>query len=135
VTRYLLDTNIISDLARHPRGRVAERIAEVGDENVCTSIIVAAEVRFGLLKTPSPKLTTHVEAVIGALDVLPFAPPADHAYVRLRRDLEARGRPIGANELLIAPHAIAAECTLVTRNMREFARIDQLALENWLDPD
>jgi tRNA(fMet)-specific endonuclease VapC len=76
-----------------------------------------------------------VEAVIGALDVLPFEPPADHAYVRLRRDLEARGRPIGANELLIAAHAIAAECTLVTRNMREFARIDQLALENWLDPD
>jgi len=134
VTRYLLDTNIISDLVRHPRGRAAERLAAVGVERACTSIVVAAEVRYGALKKPSPKLATQVEAVLDALEVLPFEPPADLAYARLRSTLEAAGRPIGANDLLIAAHAIAAGCTLVTDNMREFGRITQLGVENWLDP-
>lgn len=74
--RYLLDTNVVSDRVRHPQGRVAERISQAGEAQVCTSIIVAAELRFGAVKKGSHRLAAQLEAVLGALDVLPFeAPP------------------------------------------------------------
>jgi tRNA(fMet)-specific endonuclease VapC len=134
--RYLLDTNIVADLVRNPQGRVAERIREVGETEVCTSIIVAAELRYGATKKGSPRLSAQVEAVLGALEVLPFEVPADAAYGRLRARLEAAGQPIGANDLLIAAHALALGHALVTANEREFARIKDLPCENWLlEPD
>jgi len=77
VTRYLLDTNIVSDLVRNPQGRVTQRIREVGEAQVCTSIIVAAELRYGAAKSGSSRLAVQLEAVLGALEVLPFEAPAD----------------------------------------------------------
>jgi tRNA(fMet)-specific endonuclease VapC len=130
--RYLLDTNILSDLIRDPRGRVTERIRTVGQEQVCTSIIVAAELRYGAQKRTSPRLTAQLEAVLGALDVLPFETPADIAYGRLRASLERSGRPIGGNDLLIAAQAVALGHTIVTDNEREFGRVPGLRWENWL---
>jgi tRNA(fMet)-specific endonuclease VapC len=130
--RYLLDTNIVSDLIRNPQGRVARHIGEVGEAQVCTSIIVAAELRYGAAKKASPRLTAQLEAVLGAIDVLPFESPADAAYGRLRARLERAGQPIGGNDLLIAAQAIALGHTLVTGNAREFARIDELPREDWL---
>jgi len=62
--RYLLDTNIVSNLVRNPRGRVADRIKAIGEQNICTSIIVAAELRYGTTKKASPRLSTQVEAVL-----------------------------------------------------------------------
>jgi len=70
--------------------------------------------------------------VLGALDVLPFAAPADRAYGEIRTRLEQIGRPIGGNDLLIAAQAMALGCTIVTDNEAEFARIDGLIRENWL---
>jgi tRNA(fMet)-specific endonuclease VapC len=70
--------------------------------------------------------------VLGALEVLPFEPPADAAYGLLRTGLEQSGRPIGANDLLIAAQAIALGYTIVTDNEKEFARIENLPRENWL---
>ena len=90
--RYLLDTNVVSDLVRNPQGRVAQHIREVGETRVCTSIIVAAELRYGAAKKGSPRLTAQLEAVLGALDVLPFETPADAAYGSLRRGLNKRVR-------------------------------------------
>ena len=130
--RYLLDTNIVADLVRNPQGRVAERIREVGEMNVCTSIIVAAELRYGATKKGSPRLSAQLEAVLGALDVLPFEVPADAAYGRLRARLERAGQPIGANDLLIAAHAVALGHALITANQRECARIKDRPCENWL---
>jgi tRNA(fMet)-specific endonuclease VapC len=130
--RYLLDTNIVSDLVRRPQGRTAQRIRDVGEARVCTSVIVAAELRYGAVKRGAPRLSAQLEAVLGALDVLPLEPPADAAYGRLRADLERIGRPVGGNHLLIAAHAIALGHTIVTDNEREFARIEGLACENWL---
>ena len=71
--------------------------------------------------------------VLDAMDVLRTFPPdiAQH-YAFIRCDLEARGLPIGPNDLLIAAHARAAALTLVTGNVREFARVPGLAVENWL---
>jgi tRNA(fMet)-specific endonuclease VapC len=130
--RYLLDTNIVSDLVRNPRGRVTQRIREVGEAQVCTSIIVAAELRYGAIKKASPRLTAQLEAVLRALKVLPFEAPADIHYGLLRARLEQAGRPIGGHDLLIAAQTVALGRTLVTANEREFARIDHLPCENWL---
>ena len=130
--RYLLDTNIVSDLVRNPQGRVTQRIREVGEAQVCTSIIVAAELRYGAAKKGSARLTAQLEAVLTALEILPFEAPADAAYGLLRARLEQAGRPIGGNDLLIAAQAIALRCAIVTDNEREFARIDDLPCENWL---
>ena len=130
--RYLLDTNIVSDLVRNPQGRAAEHIREVGEAQICTSIIVAAELRYGAKKKGSSKLAGQLEAVLGVLDVLPFEAPADTAYAVIRTRLEQTGRPIGGNDLLIAAQAVALGYTIVTDNEGEFARIDGLIRENWL---
>ncbi len=130
--RYLLDTNIVSDLVRRPQGRVAERIREVGEAQICTSVIVAAELRYGAAKKGSPRLTAQLEAVLGALDVIPFETPADEAYGLIRARLERAGQTIGGNDLLIAAHAVAVGCALVTDNEAEFGRVDGLRRENWL---
>jgi tRNA(fMet)-specific endonuclease VapC len=132
VTRYLLDTNIVSDLIRSPQGKIAGRIAEVGEKKVCTSIIVAAELRYGAAKRGASRLTAQMESVLGSLEVLPFETPSDIAYRDLRSRLEAAGTPIGANDLLIAAHAVALGYTIVTDNERGFSRVGDLRLENWL---
>jgi tRNA(fMet)-specific endonuclease VapC len=132
--RYLLDTNIVSDLVRRPQGRIAEHISEVGEAQVCTSVIVAAELRYGVAKKGSLRLTAQLEAVLGALNVLPFEAPADETYGLIRARLERAGQPIGANDLLIAAHAVAVGCVIVTDNESEFGRIEGLPRENWLRP-
>jgi tRNA(fMet)-specific endonuclease VapC len=130
--RYLLDTNIVSDLIRNPQGRVAQHVQNLGETKVCTSIIVAAELRYGAAKRQSARLTAQLQAVLGALEALPFEAPADTTYGLLRARLERAGRPIGGNDLLIAAQAVALGYTIVTDNEREFAWIDGLPRENWL---
>jgi tRNA(fMet)-specific endonuclease VapC len=132
VTRYLLDTNIISDLIRNPHGKAAKRVAKVGEDNICTSIIVAAELRYGCAKSGSKRLLKAVEDLLGEISVLPFDVPADAEYGGIRSQLEAAGKPIGGNDLLIAAHARAAGATIVTANTGEFKRIRGLKIENWL---
>ena len=130
--RYLLDTNIVSDLVRNPQGRVARQVRTVGEKHICTSIIVAAELRYRADKKGSPRLSSQLDAVLGALDVLPFEIPADATYGLLRTRLEKRGTPIGANDLLIAAQALALGCVMVTDNEREFSQVEGLRLQNWL---
>jgi tRNA(fMet)-specific endonuclease VapC len=130
--RYLLDTNIMSDLVRNPQGKVIQHIRKVGEAKVCTSIIVAAELRYSAAKKGSPRLSAQLEAVLGALEVLPLEAPADATYGLLRTRLEQTGRPIGANDLLIAAQALALGQTIITDNENEFARVEDLRRENWL---
>lgn len=132
MTRYLLDTNIISDLIRNPQGKAAKRIAKVGEDKVCTSIVVAAELRYGCAKSGSKKLLSAVEDLLAEIEVLPFDAPADAEYGEIRAGLEAVGRPIGGNDLLIAAHARATEAIIVTANADEFKRVRGLKVENWL---
>lgn len=132
MTRYLLDTNVLSELVRHPHGPVAEHVRNVGEARVCTSIIVASELRYGAAKRASPTLTAQLEAVLAAIDVVPFEAPADVTYGLLRARLERAGTPIDGNDLLIAAQALTLGHTIVTDNEREFARIEELPRENWL---
>jgi tRNA(fMet)-specific endonuclease VapC len=128
----MLDTNIISDLIRNPQGKAAKRIAKVGEDKVCTSIIVAAELRYGCAKSGSARLLKAVEDLLGEIEVLPFDVPADAEYGGMRSELEAAGTPIGGNDLLIAAHACATGVTIVTANADEFKRVRGLNVENWL---
>jgi tRNA(fMet)-specific endonuclease VapC len=128
----MLDTNIISDLIRNPQGRAAKRIARVGEDNICTSIIVAAELRYGCAKSSSKRLLKAVDDLLGEIHVLPFEVPADAEYGGIRSELETAGKPIGGNDLLIAAHAYATGATIVTTNTDEFKRIRGLNVENWL---
>jgi len=129
---HLLDTNILSDLIRMPQGRVARKIRRQGEGTVCTSVIVAAEIRYGCAKKKSSRLTAQAEAILAAIPILPFEPPMDAVYGRIRHDLEASGQSIGPNDLLIAAHALNNRLILVTANDCEFSRVKDLAVENWL---
>jgi tRNA(fMet)-specific endonuclease VapC len=129
---YLLDTNTLSDLIRRPQGRVADRIEEVGEENVLTSVIVACELRYGAAKRGSRRLTKHVEAVLGALAVRSLESDVEGIYTAIRLALEKKGTPIGAHDMLIAAHARALDAVYVTDNVAEFKRVPALRVENWL---
>ncbi|MGQ0565349.1 MAG: type II toxin-antitoxin system VapC family toxin [Gemmobacter sp.] len=128
----MLDTNIVSDLARHPQGRVVDRIALVGPEAICVSVITAAELLYGGAKKGSPRLLAQIEAILEAIPLLPFGVAEAGEYAVIRLDLEREGNPISANDLLIAAHAVALDAVLVTANTREFGRVRGLAVENWL---
>lgn len=128
----MLDTNILSDLVRNPQGTVASKIAAVGGSIVCTSIIVASELRFGAIKRGSARLFQQVEDVLGEIEVLPLNVPADLTYGELRHELEKAGKPIGPNDMLIAAHSLMTDCVLVTANVGEFSRVRGLAVESWV---
>ena len=130
--RYLLDTNILSDFLRNPQGLVGKRLAVVGEATVCTSIVVACELRFGAKKKGSSRLEERVDEALASLDVLPLDKESDRHYAEIRTCLSREGRPIGSNDLLIAAHALALDLILVTGNVDEFALVPGLAIENWL---
>jgi tRNA(fMet)-specific endonuclease VapC len=130
--RYLLDTDTVTDLVLRPQGVVADEIGRRGEKQVCTSVVVAAELRFGAAKRSSLKLTRQVEAILAALRVLPLEEPADRRYGELRAHLERHGTPIGPNDMLIAAHALSLGLVVVTGNVQEFGRVPGLAVDNWL---
>jgi len=129
---YLLDTNILSDLVRNPQGKVAARITKAGEESVCTSIVVAAELRYGAAKANSAKLVERIDLILSALEILPLETPIDFQYAAIRHHLTRQGTTIGPNDLLIAAHALANGLTVVTANVGEFSRVPGLKVENWL---
>ena len=129
---YLLDTNIVSDLVRNPRGRAAARLRPVTNDQICTSIVVAAELRYGAIRRNAPRLREQLEIVLSGIDILPLDLPADVLYGELRTHLEENGQIIGPNDLFIAAHALALGHTLVTDNERAFSRVPGLKIENWL---
>ena len=130
--RYLLDCNTLSDILRNPGGRAARRLAVVGEPTVCTSIVVACELRYGAAKKGSLRLSERVESLLESLEALPLEKGADRRYAEVRAHLQRAGTPIGPNDLLIAAHTLALGLTLVTANVEEFSRVPHLPIENWL---
>ncbi|MGH8274252.1 MAG: type II toxin-antitoxin system VapC family toxin [Gammaproteobacteria bacterium] len=130
--RYLLDTNILSDSIRHSHDDLAQEIASRGEDSICTSIVVARELRYGAEKVDARKLRERVDSILSFLEILPFDTPADLQYGDIRKHLTRQGTPIGPNDLLIAAHALALDLAVVTANEREFSRVPGLRVENWL---
>jgi len=137
MTCLLLDTNIISDMMRNLQGPAAKRAIAIGatesggQRGLCTSVIVQCELAFGLRRQPSKRLQTAYDAVMQTIDVLPLTKDIVSRYANLRMQLEASGKAIGANDLLIAAHALALDATLVSADA-EFLRVPGLRVENWL---
>lgn len=129
--RYMLDTNAVSHMIRRPESDLARRVAALEEGDFAISVIVAAELRYGVERRGSVRLTRQLEAVLAAIDVLPLEEPAARHYGAIRSALEGIGRPIGRNDLLIAAHARALGATLVTNNVGEFQRVPDLAVEDW----
>lgn len=127
----MLDTNVISDLIKDPMGKVARQLEIEGESSVCSSIIVASELRYGVAKSGYKELSLRVDAALSAIEILPFDIPADTEYGKLRAQLATKGKPIGPNDLLIAAHALSQGLTLVTDKVREFKRAKGLSVVNW----
>ena len=129
--RYLLDTNVVSQMVRRPDGALARRVSALEPGSVAISVIVAAELRYGIQRRGSARLTEQLEAVLSAIDVISLEEPTDWHYGVIRADLERNGQTIGPNDLLIAAHARALGATLVTNNVGEFRRVPDLVVEDW----
>ncbi|MBC7801859.1 MAG: type II toxin-antitoxin system VapC family toxin [Gemmatimonadaceae bacterium] len=127
----MLDTNIVSEIIRNPTGPAAQRARAPG-QDVCVSVMVAAELRYGCAKKGSAVLLRRVEQFLSEVPVLPFDVPTDREYGQIRAELDLAGRPIGSNDLLIAAHAFTLGATMVTGNVGEFGRVRGLTVENWL---
>ena len=130
--RYLLDTNIISHLIRFPTGPILDRLESILPATACTSVVVSAEIHFGLKKKASDRLIQQAEKILSVIDILPLESPVDEHYGDIRSYLNQLGQPIGWNDLFIAAHARTLDLVLVTDNIREFSRIPGLKVENWL---
>ena len=129
----MVDTNIASHFMRYPEGNVAQRMRSQTVESVGISIIVVSELRFGAAKIKSVKLHNQIEWLLTKMTVLGLDGHVDVAYAELRSHLERQGTPIGANDMFIAAHALALDLPLITDNIREFSRVPNLRVENWLD--
>ena len=129
---YMLDTNIVSELMRNPKGKVYQRIKQEGESTICTSIIVAAELRFGAQKKQFALLSERLENILTSMVVMAFDEPADQSYGLIRQQLQQQGQLIGPNDLLIAAHALSLNLVLVTNNVDEFEWMQGLQVEAWL---
>jgi tRNA(fMet)-specific endonuclease VapC len=136
-TTFLLDTNIISALMKDRSGTDTARVRQWGlrtpDCTLVTSVVVQYELLFGLARHGSPRLQAAYEIQMQNLVVLPLDEVVGPQYAKLRAHLEQAGTPIGANDTLIAAHALSLRATLVTADT-EFARVPDLKVENWLQP-
>jgi tRNA(fMet)-specific endonuclease VapC len=128
---FHLDTNIVAYFFRN-EGRVATRLLSIAPSRIAISAIAVYELRFGYERIGAARAKRQaLEEFLATIEVVPFDETAATAAARARAALEQRGAVIGPLDLLIAATAIARRATLVTRNDREFARLDGLATENW----
>lgn len=128
---YLLDTNIVSAIARDPRGPAGMALRKVDPELVATNTVVACEIRFGLAKNPASRTARRSSEFLTTMRILPLEPEVSFEYARARAWLVSNGLGMGANDLLIAAHALAIDATVVTDD-NGFGAMPDLKVENWL---
>lgn len=133
--RFMLDTNIVSDVVRNPFGNAADKLYHLGQDDICISSIVLSEILFGLKRKGSARLSALVEGLLSRIAVVDYDASASRHYADIRTFLETRGTPIGTTDIFIAAHAMSLDMVLVTNNVREFSRVDGLKFENWIERD
>ena len=130
--RILLDTDVCIYAINRKRPEVLSRVRGYPLGEVGISAITYAELRFGVENSARVEQNMdRLERFLLPLEIVPFDAEAARHYGQLRHELKRAGCPIGSNDLLIAAHALALAATLVTNNVREFARIDGLRVERW----
>jgi tRNA(fMet)-specific endonuclease VapC len=133
--RWMLDTNIISHAIRNPHGSLALRLQRMDladPQSLCTSLVVQCELIFGATKAGAEQLARKIATMLKFIRPMPMDASLIAHYATIRTHLERQGTPIGPNDTLIAAHALALDCTLVTDNDTEFNRVPGLRVENWL---
>lgn len=129
--RLMLDTNAVSALAK---GRAEALAGMLADHPHCLSVVTEAELRFGLARRPvNADLRRIVEGLLSSIDVLPWTSASAARYASLRAELESLGKPLAPMGLLIATHALAEGCTLVSAD-RAFAQVPGLRVLDWSVP-
>jgi len=132
--RYLLDTNIVIYLAKGRLGSVRERLAQHASDDIAISVITLGELRFGAEKSQAREQALAVIVTLSQrMQVLELPESASTHYGQIRAELQRKGKIIGNNDLWLAAHARAEGLILVTNNEREFARVPELVVENWVD--
>lgn len=130
----MIDTNICIYTIKHKPESVIKRFVSEIPNGLCISSITLAELWHGVEKSANPpKNETTLTKFLTALTVLPFDDYAAVEYGRICADLQRKGTPIGPMDMLIAAHARAENMILVTNNTREFERVTDLKLENWVE--
>jgi tRNA(fMet)-specific endonuclease VapC len=130
--RYLLDTNVCVDYLNGRFPNVSERIRRSSPGDLCISSVVVAELRYGADRSLSRQRNhQRLDVLTAEIPCADFDLAAAAAYGRVRATLEERGTPIGANDMLIAAHALALGLILVTDNLRELERVEGLEVESW----
>ncbi len=129
---YMLDTNICSYIIRNRPITIRKKLQEIEKSHtVALSSIVVSELLYGVTKKESPKLMKIVSAFINNFIIYDYSKISAQSYATIRTNLEKKGKIIGANDLLIASHALSLGAILVTNNSREFERVKDLILEDW----
>jgi tRNA(fMet)-specific endonuclease VapC len=130
--RYMLDTGTCSYIMKRSSDAVLKRLQNVPIDDVCISVITKSELLFGVELSPRRQQDeAALDAFLRYVEVLNFPDEASFHYAKIRADLKAAGKMIGANDLFIAAHARSLGLTLVTNNTREFGRVRNLRVENW----
>lgn len=128
---YLLDTNTVAYFFKG-QGQVARRLLAVPPSEIAVSAIVAYELMVGVAKSPEAhRRRAQLDRFLSVVTLLPLGAREAQAAAGVRADLEARGLPIGPYDILIAATALAHDSILVTRNVREFGRVEGLKVEDW----
>ena len=129
---YLLDTNIISDVAHNPAGSVGKKLGAIDPAEIVSSVVVAAEVWYGVENNPSFRSRERTESFMKTVRVLAMEADVARTYGKLRAEMKRAGSELGPNDLLIAAHALSLDATLITGDEKAFSRVPGLRIENWL---
>lgn len=130
--RYLLDTNICIYIAKKKPQHLLSRFERLNTGDTAMSLVTYLELVYGAYKSErtDDNLST-IQQLVSFIPVLSLDISVAHHYGRVRTELERKGTPIGAYDLMIACHAMSMELTLVTNNTREFSRIPGLRVTDW----
>jgi tRNA(fMet)-specific endonuclease VapC len=131
--KYMLDTNICIYIIKRKPMDVIERFRQTGISQVGISTITLSELEYGAAKSSKPDQNQFALAqFLAPLEILSYGDEAAQKYGRLRAFLENQGTPIGSLEMLIAAHVLSWACILVTNNEKEFSRVPDLKIDNWV---
>lgn len=132
--KYMLDTNICIYAIKHKPQKVFEQLQRINPEDVCISSVTYAELVHGVEKSNAVEKNRFALALLlSKIEILSFDVNAANEYGKIRADLERKGTPIGTLDMMIAGHAKSVDCIVVTNNVKEFCRIDNLEIVNWAE--
>jgi len=130
---HMLDTNICIYIIKKRPQAVLRRFESLDSGQLCISAVTLAELQYGVEGSSSRRSNQSIlDEFVARLRVLSWEEEAARQYGKLRSHLEEKGTPIGTMDLMIAAHALSQDCTLATNNLREFERVPDLEVENWV---